>query len=1040
MAIGVQVVTVEIRLSIGTLFYANMPFRSSAADTPPSTYFPNRLLKEISFRRQAGTFFWNEASRGRQSFGVIELANNDKAFNSVILSSAVVWRDAVVIIKRGDVSATYGNLTTVATVIVDKTEATADGRFLVYVKDKSALLERALQTSLYPTTHENAALRGKPKPIALGICYQVPVEPVYTRGKKFYDVHENDLFCAIHQVLDKGTTIQPTIGYARATPQPFGQPFKGFEVKVATAGQIVANVIGAGQIISDVNVPFESWASQFDSSDGTETGTVATRYHERLGYLQFPVAHDNAVWAKTNVTVPVTNALAPDGTATADQISETAVNAGHYLLQFANISGSRSMHEGGTYTFTTWLKPNGRTFARVQFNVGGPASDNNSYVTIDVSLSGAGAVSAVSGSQHIASSISAAANGFYRVAMTFKMRKPEGSPYAAVYVANALAGVSYLGVVGTGLYIWGSCLHMDENRSRNTYAEYGLAHYVTDGLGTFTFQNSTPAINASYYYVAQIDVIYASAGTGRLRYGFGGAVAGFPRHVGITGASGPGRYTQSSNYPADAGGGTWYLSMDNTFGGAGDFTVDHLRFTTLSPIRSVIGFFSFLASSDANWQGHGPLALTDIDTAGTLATIPTSYLGLFLNEPIQIADALDQVMQSFGGWWYIDQTGKLCARQLLAPTGTPTLTLLDKDIPHDGVRVYFDDAPGLSNRILSKRNWHNYSQDEIVTTYDYASLSPTDKDADVTLSDANFKYDTVNVGFSRQMQAYFGEVTYAEFTYLSGAIGVGYGNGTTAVTGAPGGGAGSIAIYQNGNVFVDGVNIGALYGALGSGDTWQICVDGRPTAREQGAEDNFFSARSSQGGSYTIGRNNATAAGYWPPDVDNRATWPYHNGGYNFSGYFIAGSNAAGASSGRMNSGASPFYFTPPAETIPVAWHRSLITQPFRYVYQSTIALSASYQHAVASPGDDSAGVPTLHATELGARTECDRWATMYSVDRYMVEIDAFIQDSSAVDTLNPGDLLSVTYAPLGWNAKLIRLIGVEGNLGDNYVKFLGWY
>ena len=153
---------------------------------------------------------------------------------------------------------------------------------------------------------------------------------------------------------------------------------------------------------------------------------------------------DNATWGKSAVTVTANSVAAPDGTTTADQLLETAVNALHQVFQ----SGI-TIFGGSAYVWSIHVKPiNGRTLCWLNANDGG----GNHRTWFD--LTGAGAV--LSSDAGNTGSIQAVANGFYRIAI---VRTTAGS--ASTFSVGPAAvdnSTDFLGDVTKGLYLWGAQL------------------------------------------------------------------------------------------------------------------------------------------------------------------------------------------------------------------------------------------------------------------------------------------------------------------------------------------------------------------------------------------------------------------------------------------------------------------------------------------------------------------------------------------------------------------------------------------------------
>lgn len=78
-------------------------------------------------------------------------------------------------------------------------------------------------------------------------------------------------------------------------------------------------------------------------------------------------------------------------------------------------------------------------------------------------------------------------------------------------------------------------------------------------------------------------------------------------------------------------------------------------------------------------------------------------LGRWVSGATTYAEVLTELMDSVGGWWYIDPAGVVCFDVLRLPAGTPVLALDETTLASD-ISLVFDTAPGLSDAVLGQRN------------------------------------------------------------------------------------------------------------------------------------------------------------------------------------------------------------------------------------------------------------------------------------------------------------------------------------------------
>lgn len=814
---GLPCIMVEIATSGSTIYVGTHNYVTRAADTPASTFFEARLMQDLSFSRSIGLAFFNTAPRGQQNFGTIDVVNADGNFDSLVGSSL---RDKAVTVKRGETGDAYSTFTTVATLVVDRVEFDGEKIVRFYVKDISAKLDRPLQQNTYPTTHPVAALRGRPRPLTVGRCYQVPALQTNATGNGQFDVHEDDDWIGLEQVLDQGATLVEGTGYERSTVTGV----YGFERLTAIGGKQVATVLG-----------------EF---------TVTTTH----------------------------------------------------------------IDEGFT-ALTNWTETNG--------GVGGR----------DASIS-----------------------------------------------SNTLSMVNTLG---------GADLILDWNGGA-----------ITTGDEKFFFY--------------EFDCVTFTSGYCEFRSSFTGSstekrIDAVGRYTGIIRRS----LSMSPRFVA--------LSGSNC-----SLTIDNFKVKEVSPVEQLSDVVTYLTVT------KGPLASGDLNSSAisTLQTDTDYRYGFHAADPVSIASMLDQVCTSIGGAWWINRSGKLTLGRLTAPTGTAVLTF-DQSSIKDGMQVQFDQAEGLSNRILAKRNWAPYAESEIVASLNYVQLNSSDKDADVTLSNSNYTYSAANVGSVRDTPALFGDRYYFEVTV--GAVGagtqhyIGVGNSSATITSYPGGTADSVSYRANGQSYTNAS--GSAYGnTWTAADVIGIAFDSRPAAMgSRGRHFRFY------------GRKNGTWQNSGNPDTET--AFVIMNTNTTGVAYVMIGGNAVETNSGTVNFGQTTFTYTPPADYMAPAWHRQYVLADFRLVYQTSTSMAAAYaaQVAAVGAGDAAQGIPTLLSRDADAKTECDRWATLYASERFLYTFTALLDAGINADQLEPFDVIEVTYPRFGLSAKKLRVVGVEGQMLGRAVQIKAW-
>jgi len=192
----------------------------------------------------------------------------------------------------------------------------------------------------------------------------------------------------------------------------------------------------------------------------TFTRTTTATYYDSVttakaeeNLLTYSQAFDNEAWSTTASTVTANSTTAPDGTSTADTLTETATTNYHSIYQI-NISLAAT-----SYTFSCFAKPNGRNEITLVMLSG----SDTAYATYNVSTGSITVAATTSGSFSSASTtITASANGFYRVTLT-ATAPSTSTATLAIELYNAAR--TYAGNGTSGVYLWGAQL---EQRSSAT--------------------------------------------------------------------------------------------------------------------------------------------------------------------------------------------------------------------------------------------------------------------------------------------------------------------------------------------------------------------------------------------------------------------------------------------------------------------------------------------------------------------------------------------------------------------------------------------
>jgi hypothetical protein len=145
---------------------------------------------------------------------------------------------------------------------------------------------------------------------------------------------------------------------------------------------------------------------------------------------------DQFPWAVGDATISVDTTISPLGVQNADTLTEAANNSVHFLF------ATSPLQPAGTYTYSIYVKPNGRTKFRLQQN------DTVAYAVLFDLI--AQTVTPIAGGA--TGVIEPVKDGWFRCSMTYVTTVPIFLTNV-VYLANSGGSISYLGDGVSGLHL-----------------------------------------------------------------------------------------------------------------------------------------------------------------------------------------------------------------------------------------------------------------------------------------------------------------------------------------------------------------------------------------------------------------------------------------------------------------------------------------------------------------------------------------------------------------------------------------------------------
>jgi hypothetical protein len=169
--------------------------------------------------------------------------------------------------------------------------------------------------------------------------------------------------------------------------------------------------------------------------------------------LNFPFDFDNAYWTKAFVTITANNTTAPDGTLTADKVSEDASNNQHIIFNNFN---SPLIVLGANYRLSAYFKYGSRQW--IQFLGSGNSFGLNVWSNFDMQ----NLVFGSQGVETISRGFEVLGSGWIKIWLVAKaVFGGSNFPLTAIsFIENDLSGRApvFIGNTANNIFIWGAKL------------------------------------------------------------------------------------------------------------------------------------------------------------------------------------------------------------------------------------------------------------------------------------------------------------------------------------------------------------------------------------------------------------------------------------------------------------------------------------------------------------------------------------------------------------------------------------------------------
>ncbi len=231
---------------------------------------------------------------------------------------------------------------------------------------------------------------------------------------------------------------------------------------------------------------------------------------QRSNITLFSEQLDNANYTLLNFTIAANNTTSPDGTQSAEKLTETTANGEHLLYAIQSIGL-------GTYTMSAFFKAGGGTiFPVLRFN----GSTTNAYAGCVFNTTTGQVVNTFSNTYTgTTTKVDNMGNGWYRVSLTTTTNETTfgvriGASNTATPTVGDFGSISYAGNTNNFFYAWGVMLEAGAyptsyipttsaavTRLADTYQKAGFGNTSTAGTLYYEFSNYNSPASANGQYM-----------------------------------------------------------------------------------------------------------------------------------------------------------------------------------------------------------------------------------------------------------------------------------------------------------------------------------------------------------------------------------------------------------------------------------------------------------------------------------------------------------------------------------------------------------
>lgn len=246
---------------------SNEDYVSATADDPANYYWGARVVQDPDYQRATAVHAWG-GGNAAPSLDAVTVDNTDGALDFLLDYD---MRDLPVRARLGYNFAALSTFVDVGNTVVENLAIPNEQQLQLVFRDKSALLDKPLQPTKWPSGMPVAELEAQAKPLAMGQLQWVPLTTVDAVNLEY--ALSDSPWTRTTEVLDQGVTITDATGYSA------GRRADTYGIHRTTnpAGKQVAQINGRSTRTLLWQETFASWSGDnpvgWTILAGTETAT-----------------------------------------------------------------------------------------------------------------------------------------------------------------------------------------------------------------------------------------------------------------------------------------------------------------------------------------------------------------------------------------------------------------------------------------------------------------------------------------------------------------------------------------------------------------------------------------------------------------------------------------------------------------------------------------------------------------------------------------------------------------------------------------------